>query len=695
MENKFCRFRLLVVIIVFFVSGITFSQQDFDPDTVKSSIFDMGKMWTFDNPPVDYFEKEYGFKPSQEWLNSVRMSALRFSTFCSASFVSEDGLVMTNHHCGRGAVDQVQKENENLHRDGFIAVKLENERVVSGLFVDQLVQIIDVTKEIQNTIDEGKTNEEKIILRNKKISELEKRYAEELKLKCQVVTLYNGGEYSLYAYKRYNDVRLVFAPEENAGFFGGDPDNFTYPRYNLDCTFFRVYDENGKPLKTSHFFKWSPDGAKPGEQIFVVGNPGRTDRLKTVAQLEFDRDITLPENLRSINKAINDILYSIKEDPSKKDAFSNTLFGLQNSQKVYLGEISALQDKVLIARKKDFEKTLREKIELNPVLKEKYDNIFDNIYEAVNGRKKIYGEIIACRTAIFSKTLYFYLARRLFEAAETGEKITDEEINSLFSEIPDKVTFEYEINSIMETLSADSEFYMSIFGGKKGKYAADYLLDNSKIVKRDDFIKLNSGDLKNIYELDDPFIKLYSKGRNLYGKLNREDDDYNQTIAVNMQLLGRAIFDVYGHSIPPDATFTLRISDGVVKSYPYNGTIAPPKTTFFGYYDRYYSFDKEFPWVLPDRWLNPPKEFKLETPVNFISTNDIIGGNSGSPVINKNAEIVGLAFDGNIESLPGRYIFTTEKNRTVSVASEGLLEAVKNLYKFSRLAEELQNGKIK
>ncbi|MFA7360124.1 MAG: S46 family peptidase [Candidatus Kapaibacterium sp.] len=570
--------KLFLLLFVFLTPIYIYSQGTYgvNLDTVKAQKFDNGKMWTFDFPPLDYFQSEYGFRPTQEWLDNVRMSALRFADYCSASFVSEDGLVMTNHHCGRESVSQVEKAGEDLHKEGFSAMKIEDERKVPGLFVDQLIKIVDVTKEMQSAIDQGKDIEEKDDFKFKKTTEIENRYKEGTSVVSQVVTLYNGGVYSAYVYKRYNDVRLVFAPEDNAGFFGGDPDNFTYPRYTLDCTFFRVYDEAGNPLKVNNFFRWSTNGAAPGEPIFVVGNPGSTSRLLTVSQLEFKRDITDPLILNFINNFVDSLYKVIAANPDKEKELNNELFNYTNSQKVFKGTLKGLNDGVLMARKKDFEKTFVQAVKSNDKLKAKYGNVWDDISTLVKQKREIY---------------------------------------------------------------------------EKNK----------------------NGDFRTLYR------KLQ--------ELGAKEDYYNQ-------ILGRAIYDVYGTKIPPDATFTLRISDGIIKSYNYNGTMAPPTTTFYGMLDRYYSFDKKYPWEIHSRWLNPPADFDFGTPFNFISTNDIIGGNSGSPMINKNAEVVGLIFDGNIESMPGEFIYSSEVPTTVSVDSRGLLEAINDMYNLKRIGSELVNGKI-
>jgi hypothetical protein len=687
--------HLFLLLAVFFVSSLTLSQ-NVNLDTVKAGKFDLGKMWTFEHAPVDYFEQTYNFRPSQEWLDNVRMSALRFGGGCSASFVSEDGLVMTNHHCGRGYVTQVQKAGEDLHKTGFWAATLEDERPAQGLFVDQLVKIIDVTKEINTAIDAGNTPEEKQKNKIDKVKELEKKYTDELGLRCSVVTLYNGGEYMLYAYKRYTDVRLVFAPENYLGFYGGDPDNFTYPRYDLDCTFFRVYD-NGKPLKTSNFFKWSTNGAVLGEPIFCVGNPGSTERMKTVSQLEFSRDYLLPVRLNYFNYMIGVLEGFLKKYPEKTSRYEDMLFGIQNSQKVYIGQIKALNDAVLIAKKKDFEKTVQSKINSKPELKSKYGSAWDEISKAIDDNRKIYFELLGYDQIGRTASRYMLAAKRIFQFAKDNKDISDSLINVIYNQLDvdyNRAILEYEFTLIINNLGKENASYKKVFGNKDEKEAVDYVLSKSYLTNADDALAFVHKGYAAVLVSDDPLISFLVSSSSRYDELVKSQKDINARIDMNSALLGRAIFEAYGTSIPPDATFTLRISDGVMATYQYNGTTAPPYTTFYGLYDRYYSFGKQYPWNLPERWVNPPGNFKLETPFNFISTNDIIGGNSGSPLINKDAEVVGLAFDGNIESLPGRYIYTTEFNRTVSVDSRGLLEAIRNLYKATRLADELVSGKI-
>ena len=347
-------------------------------DTIKAGKFDTGKMWTFDFPPKKFFKDEYNFDATDQWLDNVRMSALRFATYCSASFVSADGLVMTNHHCARESVTDATRKGEDLHTNGFYADSLSQERKIEGLFVDQLVKIIDVTDEVQKALDNAKGETERKANKDKVVE----KYKKETGLECSIISFYNGGKYSLYAYKRYKDVRLVFAPETQLGFYGGDPDNFTYPRYALDCSFFRVYDENGKPLKTDHFFKWSPEGPSEGEPVFVVGNPGTTKRLLTVAQLEYQRDITNPVTLDRLGDMIRIYSELIKEEPSREAKMQDKLFSFANSQKAYAGIEKGLLDPELLQRKRAFEAKFKQGVQSNPKLNSVYGNLWSTIADA-------------------------------------------------------------------------------------------------------------------------------------------------------------------------------------------------------------------------------------------------------------------------------------------------------------------------
>lgn len=679
-------------------------------DTIKAGKFDTGTMWTFDFPPKDHFSQTYNFTPTDEWFNHVRLAALKFATYCSASFVSGDGLVMTNNHCSRENILKVTKEGENLNEAGFWAESLEDERKVPGLFVDQLVLMKDVTDEVQKAIDKGSTEEEKVKNEENAIAEIQAREIDSTGLKVKVTRLFHGGKYSLYGYKTYKDVRLVFTPEHQMGYFGGDPDNFTYPRYNLDCTFYRVYDDEGKPLKTDHYFKWSSNGAMLGEPVFVVGNPGTTNRLLTVSQLEFLRDIQYPRTVDMLKNLERSYYGMVDKYPEKRERFMNRALGFSNSRKAIGGMVDGLRDPILMQKKKDFEKKFKQSVQANEKLNAKYGNLWEKMSKVKSESRLFANELYVLSLNSLRTSEYFYIAQDLVNLAQQMKLPTEQRKSEYQSEgldsaiasiFPEDLNVDMsrellllQLNMSYNYLGKDYPLLKKITNGKQGMDAVNYMLSSSSVTSAEKVKELASKGADAILSSDDPFIYFIvnSKARRdelsqKMGLLNEQEEAYNQD-------LGRALFEVYGTSIPPDATFTLRISDGVVKGYEYNATEAPVFTTFYGMYDRYYSFDKKFPWSLPERWQNPPADFDLETPFNFISTNDIIGGNSGSPIINRNGEVVGLAFDGNIESLPGNFIYSEEKNRCVGVHSAGMLEAIRDMYKATRLSDELLSGKM-
>ena len=679
-------------------------------DTVKAGKFDTGRMWTFEYPPIKYFKETYNFTPSQEWLNHVRLSALRFATYCSASFVSGDGLIMTNDHCARESLTEVEKDSEDLSQNGFWAKTLEDERPVPGLFVDQLVLIKDVTGEIQDEVAKGKTGVDKEINKEKAIMEIEKRESDTTGLEVSVVPLYNGGRYSLYGYKRYTDVRLVFAPESELGFFGGDPDNFTYPRYDLDCSFFRVYD-NGKPLQTKNYFKWSSNGASEGEPVFVIGNPGKTNRLNTVSQLEYLRDISYPRMLDLLNGLVDVYSKLIVENPDRKNELTDQLLKYTNSQKAYQGMIDGLRNPVLMQKKKDFEAKFQEAVKSDPELNTLYGNLWNEIAQNRADLKKISNEQFALNLNPVETSDYFNMAEELVELAQQlklpeeqryyyykGSEL-DTTIDEIYPEdfdtLQNKQLLEEQLDLMIKYLGKNNIFVKDLVDDKTVNEAIGNLLNKSYLTGEEKIKELVKKGPEAILSSGDPFINFIVKSEKRRKKLSQDASQLNAQNDWLSEELGKALYAVYGTSIPPDASFTLRISDGIVKGFPYNGTIAPPITTFYGLYNRYYSFGKKAPWSLPERWQNPPENFNLSTPFNFVATNDIIGGNSSSPVINEKGEIVGLAFDGNIQSLPGSFIFSTEENRMVAVHSEGMIEALKDIYKAKRLVDELTSGNIK
>jgi hypothetical protein len=698
MKKVFSKVMILFLFLSFTLSAQSIQWQNLD--TVKAKRFDTGKMWTFDYPPTEYWKEAYGFTPSQEWLDKARLASIRFATWCSSSFVSEDGLVMTNHHCVDQVLESFQKPGEDIAKNGFFAATLADERKMPSVFVDQLIKIEDVTKSIIDAVNAANTPEEKATAKAAKSKELTEKYkAENPGLKCQLVQLYNGGKYSMYMYKTYKDVRAVYMNERDLGLYGGDFDNFTYPRYDADFAFVRVYDENGKPLKTKNFFKMSETGPQAGEPLFVTGNPGSTFRLKTVAQLEYFRDISYANIVASLKGQVKVLFELAALYPEKADSYNNQAFFVGNSAKSLGGALDGLRDPEFIARKKDFEKKFKEAVFANPELKAKYGHLWDAIAGTRNEMRKFALEMSGYGVRA---SQYFTIAKQIYNLAKkgpmpVGEEL-DKEIKKMFPEDFDKVMQEkllkLHVDLVEMNLGMDNDLVKKIFDGKKGDEAAKYLLANSLVTTKEGVLKLAKEGSESILKSNDPFITFVKETADKLTDMQKKSVEINKTEKAFEEELGQAFLAVFGTSIPPDATFTLRIADGVMKSYEYNGTKAPEFTTFYGMYDRFYSHRQKYPWALPERWAKPSKELDMSAPYNFVSTNDIIGGNSGSPIINKNLEVVGAVFDGNMESLPGNFIFDTTANRTVSVASTGIFQILYNITHAERIAKELKAGKI-
>ncbi|GAB3323870.1 S46 family peptidase [Larkinella ripae] len=716
--------RFLLTVFFLLETVLVSAQTTLNPDTVKAGPFDMGKMWTFDTPPQDYFQKTYGFTPDQKWFDEVRLASLRFADYCSASFVSANGLVMTNHHCARESGTGVQRKGEDLNSSGFFAKTFTEERKVPNLYVDQLLKIEDITTRVQATMAGGKSETEQLQLREREFATIKQEYGSQAEwkgLELQTITFYNGGRYALYGFKRYDDVRLVLMPELQLGFFGGDPDNFTYPRYALDFSFFRVYD-NGKPLKTTHFFKFNPDGIKENEPVFVTGNPGSTERLKTVAELEFDRDLKIPYILQLLrNRADALTVYNAK---AKNDSIQNEIFSLENSLKAYGGQLDGLRDSYLLARKGAFEQQFKadaqrleggrgqSKLSTGSGKSNEAANgatagapgsrfdvnlkVWDNIATNVNDLRKSFNdntylspsELARGDLLVFAHLLITYadVARQNPARAEQLKGLL--ETPTLTDRALEEAYLAAHLGEARAALGNDDPYIKAALNGKAPKEAAAYLLNNTKLNDQGFINDLITKGPAAISGDNDPLLALARISVPRYQQASAAVKALSGKQTVLRSNLGRLLYEVYGTGIPPDATFSLRINDGVVKGFPYNGTVAPYQTTFAGLYDRYYSFNGKFPWSLPKRWLNPPAAL-LRQPMCFVSTNDIIGGNSGSPLINKNREAVGLAFDGNLESLPGSFIFVPDKNRTVSVNTGAIVASMRYIYKAERLVNEL------
>jgi hypothetical protein len=669
------------------------------PDSAIGGPLDLGKMWTFDSPPKDYFTKTYNFKPDEKWFDEARLASLRFADYCSASFVSANGLVMTNHHCARESGTGVTRKGEDLNATGFYAKTLTEERKVDGLFVDQLVRIDDITKRVQDAMNVAGSEQAQLQAREQAFTTIKQEYGSKegwQGLELQTITFYDGGRYALYGFKRYTDVRLVFMPELQLGFFGGDYDNFTYPRYALDCSFFRVYD-NGKPLQTTHFFKFNTNGVRDGEPIFVIGNPGHTERLKTVAELEFDRDLQTPATIQLLrNRSAALKAYNAT---AKNDSILNEIFSYDNSLKAYGGQLAGLRDASLLARKATFERQFQSAAKAKNLPADQLKT-WDDLAANTAQLRSLFRDAnyLAPSERMMGELLTFANVLTQFGELLTSRPQDAENARSLVvtpnvkSAVLEEAYLAAHLAEAQIGLGNDDPYIKAAFETASGKNrtpkeAAAYLLKTTKL-KDPAFVKELATRPGAIAASNDPLLALARIGFPRYVTAARQARQISQRQEVLRGQLGRMLYDVYGSAVPPDATFSLRINDGVVQSYDYNGTKAPILTTFAGLYDRNYSFADKAPWNLPARWKNPPAEL-LKQPMCFISTNDIIGGNSGSPMINKNREAVGLAFDGNMESLPGEFIFVPDANRTISVHTGGIVAAMRYIYKADRIVSEL------
>ncbi len=679
-------------------------------DTVQAGAFDNGKMWTFDAPPTAYLEEMYAFSPDDDWYARARLGALRIPN-CSASLVSPNGLVMTNHHCARDFVTQVSEEGENLLDDGFYAATLADERPVTDFEADQLIEIVDVTAEIRAAVDAVTDAEARGEVRDSLTEAVSERIAaerggEDAGIEVEVVSLYNGGLYSAYVFRRYSEARLVMAPELQLGYFGGDPDNFTYPRYSLDFAFFRLYGDDGQPLGTDDHFRWSADGAAAGDLIFIIGNPGSTSRLQTVAELEYRRDVETPALLAFLDSRIEAIQGYLegREDEPGIDEVRNSVFGLLNSQKAYRGMLRGLQDPYVIARRAAAERDFREALAADPIFAETYLPLFDQVAE-VQERKATMAAEVNAFAAFGSPDYEASVILRGLAAFQylIGQQqgATQEELDGFLEELRgvenrpaalDEALLRARYADLANAFGQTDPAVGMLLQGRSPEVAAASLMANSFMADSAGAEQaVVSGTLDPASEPVFAFLQGVFARFGPYQGLMSTAFSEEEEIAAQ---LGRAHFEVDGTRVPPDATFSLRLADGVVSGYPYNGTIAPAHTTFYGLYDRHYSNPGSEEWFLPERWQNPPADFDLSTPLNFVSTADIIGGNSGSPVVNRDLEIVGLVFDGNIQSLPGDYIYLPDLNRSVAVDARGILEALEDIYGAERIVEELTSGSL-
>lgn len=666
------------------------------------SLADEG-MWTFDNPPRKQLKEKYGFEITDEWLTHVRLSSVRFNDGGSGSFISPNGLVMTNHHVGLGQIQKLSSKDHDYVKDGFYAKTQSEELKCPDLELNVLVDMENVTDKVLGAVKEGMSEKEAMTARKTKIAELTKESRERSGLRSDIVTFYNGSEYWIYRYKKFTDVRLVMSPEEQIAFFGGDPDNFTFPRYDLDMTFFRVY-ENDKPYASPHFLKWKTAGAAEGELVFVSGHPGSTNRLHSISQLEFARDYTYPYRLKNVERRLQVLReYAARGEEELRRSVS-AIRGIENAQKAWTGEYDGLLDKNVMGKKLKEEQELREKVNANPELKQKYAWAWDSVAAAMAINKKMFKELtyrsVIGKLATHAVTIARFAVQMTKPNGERLAKYQDANIEatkfSLLSPAPiypdlELVQLAERFAEANEVLGPYDPWVKAVLDGKTPQEAAAHYINNTKLSDPSFRKSLIEGGEKEIAESSDPLLMMARRIVIIDDAMSAWEEKNIKSISSSAsEAIGKARFAVYGKNLPPDATFTLRLSYGTVKGFPMNGTIAPSMTTMYGLYDRAYSFQNNPAFALPQRFKDGVSKLQLTTAMNFVTTNDIIGGNSGSPVINKNAELIGLIFDGNIESLPGRFVFEEAMNRSVAVHPAAMIETLRKLYDASTLADEIE-----
>ena len=661
-------------------------------------------MWLYNAPPRQALKDRYGFEPNEAWLAHLQRSSVRFNSGGSGSFVSADGLVLSNHHVGADALQKFGDKDHNYLKDGFHARTLGQEKRCLDLELNVLMDIEDVTERVNAAVKPDMSVEQAFLARRAVTAEIEKESLDRTGLRSDVVTLYQGGLYHLYRFKKYTDVRLVFAPEQQIAFFGGDPDNFEYPRYDLDICLFRAY-EDGKPAQVQHYLRWSKAGAAENELVFVSGHPGRTSRLFTVAELEYVRDVRLPNALTRL-KDLDVLLtaYSARSEENARRARED-LFGVQNSRKNYDGMLAGILDPRLLADKRRAEQGLREAVSSRADLQDALE-AWDRIAKAqgVIADSSLRFNLLEGRQGFNSEL--FAIARTLLRAADERPKPNAERLREfgeagreslefqLFSEKPiyddlEQLKLADSLAWLTMQLGYTDEMVQRVSAGRSPRQRAADLVQGATIRSVAVRKRLYEGGRAAVDSAKDPMIDLARlvdpEARAVRQVIETQGEAKQQAHAR----IAKARFALEGMGTYPDATFTLRLAYGTVRGYPEDGRQVPFETTLAGLYERAADQRCKPPFDLPDRWVKRKGRLDLSTPFNFVSTADIIGGNSGSPVVNRRGEFVGIIFDGNIQSLVLDFGYADDQARAVSVHSRAIIEALRKVYDAKDLADEL------
>lgn len=658
-------------------------------------------MWTFDNFPAEAVRTAYGITIDRHWLDTVRMASVRLNG-CSASVVSENGLTLTNHHCIRSCAQSLSNERHNYIAEGFFADAETDERLCPGLTAEILERITDVTARVRKA-DAGKGDADFVKARDATITDIEREgCAEQAKrYRCQVIELYRGGQYMLYTFRYYKDVRLVAAPEEGVAFFGGDPDNFNFPRYDLDFSFVRLY-ENGHPVRTPQHLIWSVSAPKDGEVTFVAGNPGTTLRLLTADQLETMRDRSLPGLLIRLSELRGQLLRFSAESPDNARTAQNLLFSVENSFKALSGRQQALIETNVIADKRKNDEALKAKIAADPQLTRETGDPWADIAKALEVSDRMRDRYILTEGGPTGSILYGY-AKTLVRAAQERTKEDGKRLpgygksyqsllrKGLLDDRPvypalEKLTLEFWLTKLREKLTAD-DADTKRFLGKDSPQTLAAKLVQSRLGDPALRKQLWDGGLKAVEASNDPLIRyVLATDPAARTVLNAYREKIDGPIGRAEEKIAGARFAAYGTSVYPDATFSLRLSYGRVAGWTENGRPVAPFTYYAGLWDR---ASGEPPYALPQRWKNAQNQVDGKLALDFVTNNDIIGGNSGSPVVNARGEVIGAAFDGNIHSLGGAFFFDGANNRMIGVTTAAITTALKNIYRQDRLVKEL------
>jgi len=664
-------------------------------------------MWTFDNFPSAKLKAKYGFAPDQEWLDHVRLSSVRLAGGCSGSIVSPDGLIMTNHHCARTCISQSSTKDKDLMANGFYAATASDEIKCPEIEVNQLLGITDVTERV-DAATHGLSDQRYNDAQKAEMSRIEKECATGDGMRCDVVSLYHGGRYNLYKYRRFQDVRLVFAPEADIAHFGGDPDNFMFPRYCLDVSFLRLY-QDGKPAHMEQHFAWSPSGSKEGDLAFVPGNPGSTSRLFTVAELEYERDVSLPRRLLRMAEE-RGMLNEFANRGAEQARISNgALLRVENSFKGAKGRYEALLDKSFFATRVAAEKAFRARVDADPKMKAAYGGSWDAIARAKEDERRIQKRYAMVETGSgFAGSLMTHARTLVRAAAELplpNEQRVREYADSrlpalkqrLFSTAPIYDEFEiqnltFSLTKLREDLGPDDPLVKKVLGKSAPRELATAVVSGTKLKDVALRRQLFDGGRAAVEASDDPMIRLAMLVEPEARAIRKQyEDTVESVVKRNQELIARAQFEISGTGTYPDATFSPRLSYGQVKGFTTDGRAVAPLTSIAGLFDRDTGND---PFALPDSWTKARGVLDLATPMNFSTTNDIIGGNSGSPVIDREGRVTGLIFDGNIYSLGGDYGYDESVNRAVAVHSAVMLEALDKVYSARRLLDEIRSSQV-